>query len=83
MNAHESYETRHDLLIGAGDYSETSSPGPAFQFRDVAAYDLRFAGDDIPDGYGAGDNLLITAEVDEFIAQQCLFLLDPVETRFR
>lgn len=83
MGPHESAETRYDILIGAGDFSETSATGPAFQFRDVnTTYDLHWVGS-VPDTIGVGANLSITAEVDRYEERSCLFLLEPVTTAVR
>lgn len=83
MGPHGDYDTRYDILIGAGEFSETEAPGPAFQFRDVNMSDLKLTGNDIPDTIGVGDNLRVTATVDRYIENQCLFLLEPVQTEFR
>ena len=85
MNNHESYNTRYDILINAGDFSETVSiPGPAFQFRDVnTTSDLKYSGSDVPDSIGVGTNLRVVAEVVKYEPNSCLFLLDPVSTEFR
>lgn len=83
MNPHENSTTRYDILIGAGDFSETAAPGPAFQFRDVnTTTDLHWAGA-VPDTVGVGTNLSITAEVDRYEESSCLFLLDPAATAVR
>ena len=83
MGPHERAETRYDILIGAGDFSETSAAGPAFQFRDVnTTYDLHWVGS-VPDTIGVGANLSITAEVDRYEERSCLFLLEPVATAVR
>ncbi|WP_181064917.1 DUF4839 domain-containing protein [Pseudoclavibacter sp. Z016] len=83
MNKHGSYDTRYDILINAGDFSETSALGPAFQFRDKnTVSDLKFVGP-IRDTIGVGDNLSVTAKVLEYEESTCLFLLEPVETSFR
>jgi len=84
MIPHGDYKIRYDILIGAGDFSETTSPGPAFQFRDVnATSDMHFTDTDRPDTMGVGDNLRLTARVVGFAESSCLFLLDPVRTSFR
>ena len=83
MNSHDGASTRYDILIGAGDFSETSAAGPAFQFRDVnTTSDLHYTGN-MPDTIGVGTNLHVTAQVDEYEPSSCLFLLEPVETAFR
>ncbi|PPH98266.1 hypothetical protein C5C95_09915 [Rathayibacter sp. AY1B7] len=83
MAPHNGATTRYDFLIGAGDFSETSAPGPSFQFRDVnATNDLRWVGA-APDSIGVGTNLSITASVGEYEQNSCLFLLNPVATAAR
>jgi hypothetical protein len=83
MGPHGSATTRYDILIGAGDYSETSSRGPAFQFRDVnTTNDMHYVGP-TPDTIGVRTNLVVTAEVVEYEQSSCLFLLDPVSTVVR
>ena len=83
LNNHESYKTRYDILVGAGNYSETSQPGPAFQFRNVGMYDLHLQGSNIPDTVGRGDNVHVVATVGDYVPNQCLFLLEPVSTELR
>jgi hypothetical protein len=83
MNKHGEYGTRYDILIIAGDYSETSAPGPGFQFRDVGISDLNLTGSNIPDSIGVGDNLHVVATVERFERPSCIFLLDPVSTEVR
>ena len=84
MNPHGGYKTRYDILIGAGDFSETSASGPNFQFRDVnTTSDLHFPDSDLPDTIGVRDNFRITAQVGKYEDNSCLFLLEPVETEFR
>ncbi|MBY6537592.1 DUF4839 domain-containing protein [Rhodococcus sp. BP-349] len=83
INPYEGASTRYLILINAGDYSETSAPGPAFQFRDVnTSNDLRWA-DPAPDTINVGNNLDVTAKVDRYEESSCLFLLDPVATAVR
>lgn len=84
MNPHGSYKTRFDLLLCAGDFSETSSSGPNFQFKDVnITSDLHLTGANVPDSIGVGQNLRITAKVEGFNSTQELFFLTPVETQSR
>ncbi|OZD18343.1 DUF4839 domain-containing protein [Rhodococcus sp. 06-156-3C] len=84
MGPHDGAKTRYDILINAGDFSETfSQPGPSFQFRDENTdSDLHFVGS-VPDTIGVGTNLGVTAEVDRYVENQCLFLLEPVATAVR
>ncbi|MFJ6377120.1 DUF4839 domain-containing protein [Pseudarthrobacter oxydans] len=83
MNNHADYKTRYDILISAGDYSETKAQGPNFQFRDVGISDLNLTGSPIPDYIGKRDNLHVVARVGEFESFQELFLLDPISTSVR
>ena len=83
MAPHGSAKTRYDILIGAGDFSETSARGPAFQFNDVnTTYDMHYKNEG-PGHIGVGTNLGISAEVADYNADQCLFHLRPVATSFR
>ncbi len=83
MAPHEDASTRYDILINSGDFSETSAPGPAFQFRDVnTTNDLEWAGS-VPDTIGVGTNLSVTAKIDRYEDESCLFLLGPVTTAVR
>ena len=84
MNPHASYTTRYDLLIFVGDYSETASSGPNFQFRDVnITNDLHLTGSNIPDTIGRGDNLRVVARVGDYNSTQELLFLEPVSTEVR
>lgn len=88
MTNHGDFNSRYDILIGAGEYSETSNSGPTFQFRDVnTTFDLHWNGED-PGTVGTGDNLRVTAEVVGDVYPEpgnwnCLFYLDPVATEAR
>ncbi|MEJ8655713.1 DUF4839 domain-containing protein [Streptomyces sp. MS1.AVA.4] len=68
MAPHGDYDTRYDFLLGPGDKGPNTAVGPAFKYEDV----------NISDTVGAGDKFHFVAEVDEFNADQCVFLLDPV-----
>lgn len=83
MSNHGNYNTRYDILIYAGDYSETSVSGPNFQFVDVNMFDLNFVGDNIPDYIGAGDKIHVVAKVGKYNENSGLFELKPIETEIR
>jgi hypothetical protein len=84
LGPHGNARTRFDILVYAGDFSETSAVGPAFQFRDVnLVSDLGLTGPNIPDPLVAGTNLRFKAEVGDYEASSCLFLLTPVATTAR
>ncbi len=83
MSNHGDYKTRYDILIYAGDYSETTVSGPSFQFVDVGVFDLGVDGLDLPSYISAGKNVHIIAEVGEFNPNSGLFELDPVSVTER
>ncbi|MGN6696439.1 MAG: DUF4839 domain-containing protein [Aquihabitans sp.] len=84
MAPHEGAQTRFDILIGAGDFSTTTSRGPSFQFRDVnLSYDLHVGGPNVPDTLGVGANLHLVAEVGAYEPNTCLFQLSPIATTVR
>ena len=80
---YNSYKTRFDFLIYAGDYNPNSAHGPNFKFSDVAYYDLHLTGANIPDSIGTGQNLHIVAEILEYNSTKELFYLKPVTTSVR
>lgn len=84
MAPHGDSNTRYDILLSFGDYSEIQSfGGPSFQFRDVnTTYDLHYEGD-VPDTIGVGTNVHVVAEVGAFDPATTLFQLTPVTTQFR
>lgn len=84
MAPHGDTQTRFDMLILAGDFSETQMSGPYFQYRDVnTTYDLHYVGDNVQDGIGVGDNLHVVARVGDFNPDSSLFQLEPISTQFR
>lgn len=82
LNPHANYKTRYDILIYTGDYPgpDLATPGPAFQFNDIAPTSVfkNFGGD----GVGIGQNMHIKASVREFTKGE-LLILDPVEVTKR
>lgn len=83
MNNHGDDDTRYDVLVSPGDFSESSALGPTFQFRDVNISDLHLAGSNTPDSVGQGDNLHFIAQVEDYDSSSCLFFLNPVSTEVR
>ncbi|MFC7685777.1 DUF4839 domain-containing protein [Ureibacillus sp. GCM10028918] len=84
MMEHGNYKTRYNILILEGDYGGTTFSGPNFQFEDVnVVSDLNLFGSNIPDTIGMGQNLHITAVVEEYNENSGLFLLEPVSTEIR
>lgn len=83
VSKYKNYDTRFNYLIFAGDYSTTTFSGSEFQFRNVNYYELHLTGDNIPDPFGAGHNIRITAKVVEYDEDPGLFLLEPVSIEMR
>ncbi|MFD6311578.1 DUF4839 domain-containing protein [Streptomyces nigra] len=83
MTPHGDYETRYDLLLGAGDKGPKTTVGPAFKYEDVNVVELKLTGKDVPATIGVGDEFRFVAEVGDFNAVQCLFHLSPVSTDTR
>ena len=83
-NHHGDYKTRYDILVAAGDFSETTWSGPNFQFNDVnATWDLHLTGANVPDTIGVRDNLHVVAQIRDYHLTQELLHLDPVSTQVR
>ena len=84
MTPHEGYETRFDLLIYTGNYGESSGNALSFKFEDVnIVSDLKLTGSSTPEHISEGQNLRITAEVEEYKEVSGLFFLKPVSTEIR
>ena len=84
MMPHDRYETRFDLLIYTGNYGESSGNALSFKFEDVnIVSDLKLTGSSIPEHISEGQNLRITAEVEEYNEVSGLFFLKPVSTEVR
>ena len=83
VSLYRDYKTRFNYLIFVGDYSNTSFSGPQFQFRNVNYSGLHLTGDNIPDPFGTGNNILITAKIVEFEEDSNLFLLEPISIKMR
>ena len=83
LSNHGSYKTRYDILIYAGDYSETSCVGPCFQFSDVGIFDLGLSESWSSDSVSAGMNVRITAKVVQYKEMSGLFILDPISMEER
>lgn len=84
MTLHDGYETRFDLLIYTGNYGESSGNALSFKFEDVnIVSDLKLTGSSIPENISEGQNLRITAEIEEYNEVSGLFFLKPVSTEIR
>lgn len=74
-------EYGYDLLLSAGDYSDSSQCGPTFKIEDVRSRDI--GGDAIsktlPDFISTGSNVHIQATVGRYDAEHGLFYLNYKE----
>ncbi len=80
---HGSYETRFDYLLGPGNEGPDTTVGPIFKYEDVNYYDFNLTGKDAPASIDVGDRFRFLAEVDRYVADTCIFFLNPVETQTR
>jgi hypothetical protein len=84
---HDNFDTRFDILLNTGDFSETTlagiQNGPSFKFEDVNIRELNLIGPDVPDVIGMGDNVTVMASITGWNPDICLFFLDPVSTSVR
>ena len=81
MANHGGYETRFDILIEGGEYSETKSNGPGFRLVDVGYYDLHLKGPDAPYSVSQGQNVRIVGKLVEW--KDPVFTLDVISTQVR
>jgi hypothetical protein len=81
MANHGDYETRFDILIEGGDYSETRSNGPGFRLIDVGYYDLHLKGPDAPYSVSRGQNVRIVGTLVDW--KNPVFTLDVISTQVR
>ncbi|MFV0249871.1 MAG: DUF4839 domain-containing protein [Bacilli bacterium] len=80
LTNHESYKTRYEMLVSAGDYDENHQIGPTFKFEDIATYEIDYGNQD---QVTAGTNVHIIAEVESFNTNSQLFFLKPVSVSVR
>lgn len=78
---HDSYKTRFDYLILAGDVG--NGRGPNFHFSDVNYYDLHLTGDNIPSSFTEGLNIHVIAEIESYDSASGLLELKPVSITMR
>ena len=80
MVSHNGAKTRFDVLIYAGDYSETSAKGPHMQYKDVNYYNMGASG---IDSVQMGLNVRIRAIVGSYNASTDILSLTPVSMTAR
>ncbi len=80
MSPHNGAKTRFDVLIYAGDYSETSVKGPNMRYEDVNYHDMGASG---IDSVQMGLNVHIRAKVGSYNSSTDLLSLTPVSMTAR
>lgn len=80
MSSHNGAKTRFDVLIYAGDYSETSAKGPHMQYKNVNYRDMGTSG---IDSIQMGLNVRIRAVVDSYNSSTDILNLTPVSMTAR
>lgn len=85
VSNHENYDTRYDILMYGGDYTddETVNSGPLFKFEDVAMYNLGIDDLFLADFVRAGTDIHITATIQSFNEETGMFYLKPVSIEER
>lgn len=76
---HETYKTRFDVLIYAGNAENQDGRGPAFQFQDVSYYDMHSNLETV----AIGTNVRVTATVEGFDSASGLLRLKPISVTGR
>ena len=74
-NLREGYDTRCELGLSTGDYSETEFNGPFIKVKDISLYDLN--------GLSKGDNVRVKATIDEYDLDKCWLVIDIIEIESR
>ena len=80
MNSHNGAKTRFDVLIYAGDYSETSAKGPHMRYEDVNYFDMGASG---IDSVQMGLNVRIRAKVGSYNSSTDILSLTPISMTAR
>lgn len=80
MQHHGDYDTRWDVLLGAGDYDENSALGPNFRLTDVSFYDMNVLGGD---SVNVGQNVYIIAEVGSYNPNSQLLELEIISMNIK
>lgn len=83
MDYHEDYNTRYDILIGAGDFSETSANGPNFKLTNVNYYDMGLDTLWVEDVLSVGTNICVVAKVGKYDSNTGLFELKIIQVMMR
>lgn len=83
MFNHGNYDTRYDILIGAGDYDENSQKGPNFKFENVNYYDLGLSDMNVESMLNIGQNIHVIAKVGSYNGNNTIFSLKPISVTIR
>lgn len=84
MMPHKDYKSRFDLLIYTGNSGESSGNALSFKFEDInITSDLKMTDSNVQENISEGQNLRITAKVEEYKEASGLFFLKRVSTEIR
>ena len=73
MELREGYDTRYELILSYGDFSEESVTGPYMKINDIA-YNDKLSSNVI----GATANVRVTARVDKYDLDKSYLILEPI-----
>lgn len=76
VEKYQNYTTRFNYLLFAVNGEHVMMEGPAFMFENVAYYDLKLIGSNIPDTFGLGIHCRVLAEIEGY--ENGMILLNPV-----
>lgn len=71
---HGDYKTRYDVLLLAGDYGASPSLGPNFKLENISVIGLGLSNSYLSNG----DNVRVTAIVENYDPNQDVLVLDPI-----
>lgn len=78
MELREGYDTRYELILSYGDFSEESVSGPYMKINDIA-YNDKLNNNVL----GAGTNVKVTARVDKYDLEKSYLILEPISVEAR
>lgn len=78
MTLRDGYDTRYELLITYGDYSETKITGPYMKVKDIA-YGPKLASDIVE----AKTNVKVRAKIDKYDLEKGYLMLDVISIERR
>lgn len=78
VEKHKDYDTRYDVWIYTGDYSETDVYGPSFQIYDKNPFNMGFDDFYLPTYMVFGQNIHVVAKLVSFNSDTGFVIIDPI-----